>query len=126
MTTGVVVGGVLLAGDQLLGVEELTVGTSADLIDDGGLQIDEDGAWDVLAGASFGEKGVERVITTTDGLVRWHLNWVLVKLTIKNKKTFVKQKKSFLLPVHRAGYRAQGSTTPSRHYQSGHQLDQRE
>ena len=73
MTTGVVVGSVLLTGDELLGVEELSVGTGADLIDDGGLQIDEDGTWDVLASAGLGEKGVERVITTTDGLVGWHL-----------------------------------------------------
>ena len=73
VTTGVVVGGILLTSDQLLGVEELTVGTGADLVDDGGLQIDEDGTWDVLAGASLGEEGVERVITTTDGLVGGHL-----------------------------------------------------
>merc|ERR1711966_538193 len=38
VTTGEVVGGILLAGDQLLGVEQLTVGTSADLIDHGGLE----------------------------------------------------------------------------------------
>ena len=44
MTTGEVVGGILLTGDQLLGVEQLTVGTGADLIDHGGLQIDEHGA----------------------------------------------------------------------------------
>ena len=73
VTTGVVVGGILLTGDQLLGVEELTVGTGADLVNDGGLQIDEDGTWDVLAGASLGEEGVERIITTTDGLVGGHL-----------------------------------------------------
>ena len=73
VTTGVVVGGILLTSDQLLGVEELTVGTGADLVDDGRLQIDEDGTWDVLAGASLGEEGVEGVITTADGLVRGHL-----------------------------------------------------
>ena len=32
MAAGVVVGGVLLASDELLGVEELTVGASADLV----------------------------------------------------------------------------------------------
>ena len=32
VTTSVVVGGVLLASDQLLGVEQLAVGASADLI----------------------------------------------------------------------------------------------
>ena len=59
VTTGVVVGGILLTSDQLFGVEQLTVGTGADLIDDSGLQIDENGTWDVLAGASLGEEGVE-------------------------------------------------------------------
>ena len=36
---GVVVGGVLLARHHLLWVEELPVGASPDLVDDGGLQI---------------------------------------------------------------------------------------
>lgn len=44
-----VVGGILLSGDHLLGVEELPVGTSAHLIDDIGLQVDVDGAGHVLA-----------------------------------------------------------------------------
>merc|ERR1719231_517945 len=73
VTTGVVVGGVLLAGDQLLRVEELAVGTGADLVDDGGLEVDEDAARDVLAGTSLREEGVERVVATADGLVRGHL-----------------------------------------------------
>jgi hypothetical protein len=38
VAAGKVVGGVLLAADQLLGVEQLAVGASADLIDDSGLQ----------------------------------------------------------------------------------------
>merc|ERR1712153_279265 len=73
MATGVVVGGILLAGDKLLGVVELTVGTGADLIDHGWLEVEVDGAGHVLAGAGLGEEGVEGVITTTDGLVGRHL-----------------------------------------------------
>ena len=53
MTTGEVVRGVLLAEDELLGVEELAVGTGADLVDHGGLEIEEDAAGDVLAGTSL-------------------------------------------------------------------------
>ena len=68
----VVVGGILLTGDQLLGVEQLAVGTGADLIDDGGLQIQEDGAGDVLAGTGLGEEGVVGIILDTDGLVGGH------------------------------------------------------
>jgi hypothetical protein len=73
VATGVVVGGILLAGDQLLGVVKLTVGTSADLVTNSGLKIDEHATGHVLASTSLREKGVEGVISSTDGLVRGHL-----------------------------------------------------
>jgi hypothetical protein len=73
VTTGVVVGSVLLAGDQLLRVVELTVGTSADLVTDTRLKIDEHATGHVLASTSLREKGVEGVITAADGLVGRHL-----------------------------------------------------
>jgi hypothetical protein len=73
VTTGEVVGSILLTRDELLWVEELTVGTSTDFINNGWFQIEEDATWDVLAGTSLGEEGVESIITATDGLVRWHL-----------------------------------------------------
>jgi len=57
VTTSIVVGSILLSADELLGVEQAAVGTAADLIDDGLLEIDEDGARDVLAGTSLGEEG---------------------------------------------------------------------
>ena len=40
VAAGEVVGGILLTGDQLLRVEELAVGTRADLIDHGRLEVD--------------------------------------------------------------------------------------
>jgi alkanesulfonate monooxygenase SsuD/methylene tetrahydromethanopterin reductase-like flavin-dependent oxidoreductase (luciferase family) len=49
VATGVVVGSILLASDHHLGVEEVSVGTGADLIDDVGLEIAVDGAGDILA-----------------------------------------------------------------------------
>jgi len=73
MTSGEVVGSVLFTRDKLLWMEELSVGTSSDLIDDGWLEIEEDASWDVLSSTSLREEGVEGIITTTDGLVRWHL-----------------------------------------------------
>jgi len=73
VTTGEVVGGIFLSGDELLWVEKLSVGSGSDLIDNGWLEIKEDGSWDVLASTSLGEEGVEGIVTTTDGLVRWHL-----------------------------------------------------
>jgi len=73
VTTGEVVGGILLTRDELLGVEELSVGSGSHLVDDGGLEIEEDGSGDVLSGTSLGEEGVESIITATDGLVGGHL-----------------------------------------------------
>ena len=62
VATSIVVGGVLLARHHLLRVEQLLVGPSPDLVDDGGLKVEEDGPWDMLASASFAEEGGERVI----------------------------------------------------------------
>jgi len=73
VTSGEVVGGILLSGDELLGVEELSVGSSSDFIDNSGLEIEEDGSGDVLAGTSLREEGVESVVTATDGLIGRHL-----------------------------------------------------
>jgi len=50
-------------------VEKLSVGSGSDLIDNSGLEIEEDSSGDVLAGTSLGEEGVEGVVTTTNGLV---------------------------------------------------------
>jgi hypothetical protein len=73
VAAGEVVGGVLLARDELLRMEQLAVCASADLVDDGRLQVHHDSTWDVLASAGLGEEGVEGVVAATDGLVRRHL-----------------------------------------------------
>ena len=73
VTTGVVVGSILLAGDHLLGVVQLAVGSSADLIAHSGLEIHKDGTRNVLSSTSLREEGVERVIATADSLVGRHL-----------------------------------------------------
>jgi hypothetical protein len=73
MSSGEVVGGIFLSGDELLWMEELSVGTGSNLIDDGWLEIEEDGSWDVLTSTSLGEEGVEGIVTTTDRLIGWHL-----------------------------------------------------
>lgn len=49
VATSVVVGGIFLACDHVLRVEESTVGTGADLIDDIGLKVAVDGAGNVFA-----------------------------------------------------------------------------
>ena len=73
VTSGEVVGSIFFTGDKLLGVEELSVGTSSNFIDNGRLEIEEDSAGNVLASTSLGEEGVEGIVTTTDGLIGWHL-----------------------------------------------------
>jgi len=73
MSSCEVVGGIFLSGDELFWVEQLSVGTSSDLINDSWFKIEEDASGYVLSSASFREEGVEGIITSTDGLIRWHL-----------------------------------------------------
>jgi hypothetical protein len=73
MATGIVVCGILLASDELLGVEQLAVGSSADFIDHSGLQVQEYGTGNVLASTSLREEGVEGIVSVSDGLVGGHL-----------------------------------------------------
>jgi len=105
VTTGEVVGGILLSGDELLGVEKLSVGTGTDLIDDGWLEIEEDRAGDVLAGTSLGEEGVESIIATTDGLVGWHLTvWLDTVLEAEELPTGVTDLDTGLTDVDRNNF----------------------
>ena len=73
MSSGEVVSSIFFTGDKLFGMEQLSVGSGSNLINNGGFEIEEDGSWDVLAGSSLTEEGVESIITTSDGLVLWHL-----------------------------------------------------
>ena len=52
----VVIGSVLLPGDELFRVKKLPVGPGPDLVNDRALQIHEDGPGDVLPRSTFGEK----------------------------------------------------------------------
>ena len=65
----------------------MTVGSGPDFVDDGGLQIDEDGARDVFAGSGLAEKRVERVVASADGLIRGHLNKMAFKIGGLRKET---------------------------------------
>ena len=53
VTTGIVVGGIFLTGDQLFRVEQLAVGTSADFVNDRGFQVNKDGTGNVLSSAGL-------------------------------------------------------------------------
>merc|ERR1719516_171712 len=59
VTTSVVVGSILFPGDQLLRMEQLAVGASPYLINNSWFQIHKDSPWDMLAGTSLTEEGVE-------------------------------------------------------------------
>ena len=49
VTTSIVVRGIFLSGDHVLGVEQGAVGAGADLVDDIGLQVGVDGTGDIFA-----------------------------------------------------------------------------
>ena len=74
MSTSVVVRGILLPTNDLLGVVQLTVGTTSDLIANRGFKIDIHGTWDVFPGTRLTEEGVEGIIATPHGLVSGHLS----------------------------------------------------
>ena len=73
VTTGKVVGSILLATDELLRVEELAICASPHLINHSGLKINEHSTGDMLPSASLTEEGVESIITSSNGLVTRHL-----------------------------------------------------
>ena len=73
MSSGEVVSSIFFTGDELFWMEQLSVGSGSDFIDDCWFEIEEDGSWDMLTSTSLGEEGVESVITTTDRFIGWHL-----------------------------------------------------
>jgi len=54
-------------------VEELTIGSSADFVNDSWLKVNEHTTGHVLASTSLREESVEGIIATADSLVRRHL-----------------------------------------------------
>jgi hypothetical protein len=80
VTTGKVVGCILLPTDELLRVEELAVGASSHLIDDSGFKVNKNSTGHVLPSTSLTEEGVESIITSPNGLVTGHLTVSLNKI----------------------------------------------
>jgi len=74
MSSGEVVSGVFFTRNELFWVEELSVSTSSDFIDNSWFEIKEYTSWDVFTSTSFTEESVESIITTTNSFVRWHLS----------------------------------------------------
>lgn len=65
VATSIVVASIFLSGDHLFWVEQGSVGTSANFVDDIWLEVDVDSPWDVLSGAGLSEESTESVITRT-------------------------------------------------------------
>merc|ERR1719502_1912709 len=65
---------ILFTGDQLLGMEQLTVGSCAHFINNGWFKIHHHASWHMFSGSGFTEERVKCVITTTDGLITGHLS----------------------------------------------------
>ena len=73
VATGEVVGSILLATDELLRVEKLTVHASAHLIDHSGFKINEDCTRHILPCASLAEEGGEGIIIVSHSLISGHM-----------------------------------------------------
>ena len=90
--SSVIVGGIFFARDQLFRVKKLSVGSGSNLIyitklmltrhnhrrlrvltDNSWFQVNEDRTRHVLSCPSFTEESVEGVVSSSDGLIAWHL-----------------------------------------------------
>lgn len=83
MAASKIVGSIFFAANQLLGVEKLAVASSANLVDNSGFKVNEDGTRNMLARASFTEKCVEGVVSSSNSLVTGHM---AIRLNIHQKK----------------------------------------
>ena len=105
VTSGIVVGGIFLTGDQLFWMEQLSVGSGSDFIDYGWFQIDENGSWNVFTRTSLREKGVETVVAATNGFIAWHLSvWLDTVLEAVELPTSVSDLNSGLADVDRDAF----------------------
>ena len=74
VSPGIIVSCIFLSSHQLLRVEQSTVGSGTYFINDSGLQVDKDSSWNMLSRSSFRKESVERIISSSNGLIRRHLS----------------------------------------------------
>ena len=72
VSSSVVVGGIFLSRDELLGMEQLAVSARSHLVDDAWFQVDENSPRHVFSRAGLAEERVERVVRSTDRLIGGH------------------------------------------------------
>ena len=69
MASSEVVSSIFFPGDKLLRMKKLPVSSGTDLVDNSGLEIDEDGSGDMLPSASLAEERVESIVRYTNGRI---------------------------------------------------------
>jgi len=73
VTSSKVVSSIFFTRDKLFWMEELSVCSCSNFIDNSWFKIKEDSSWNMLTGTGFGEEGVEGIISTTDRFIGRHL-----------------------------------------------------
>ena len=71
MTSGEVVGSIFFSSDKLFRVEELSVSTSSNFINNSGFKINEHTSGDILTSTRFTEESLESIISAFRLFVRW-------------------------------------------------------
>merc|ERR1719481_1520282 len=74
VTSGVVISSILFSRDHLLRMEELSVGSSADLVNNCRLQVEENGSGHMFTVPGLGEEGGEAVVRGTLSRIRRKLS----------------------------------------------------
>ena len=77
VSSGKVIRSIFLTGNQLFRMEQLTIGTSTDFINNSGLQVYKYGSRNMFTSTSLGEKGVESIITTADRFILNGMNGMI-------------------------------------------------
>merc|ERR1719228_624500 len=73
MSSSVVVGCIFLSCNELLRVEQLSVRSCPNLINNSWLQVDKDSSRNMFPRPGLREEGVKAVVSSPDGLVAGHL-----------------------------------------------------
>ena len=69
MTARKVVRGVFFSGDELIGMEQLTVRSRANFVHNRRLKVHKDATGDMFPGSRLGEESIECIVLDAEGLV---------------------------------------------------------
>merc|ERR1719474_129842 len=74
MSSRIVIRSVLFPSDKLLRVEQLAIGSCANFINHCWLKINKDCSRYMLSSPGLREERIKRVISSSNGFIRWHLS----------------------------------------------------